>query len=393
MTHNNTLNVIVTRVDVDKYPNFPDTLRLYATYNNIFNNKQTEISVRLTETINSHSKVFKADKLKQALDILNQYTDESMELPKKIDYEAVEKTFKPLIDKEITVFVEEIIKEDKHTGEKQTRVAYTLEPMVIKDYVNNNSSIKDLLKRHPEFEHESFLVKPVAFILERNDGYFTKSGYQKVNVIEETKTREGLARHIYKILLKDKTKKGKEIRDNLANYINSNKNDDGKYEGTTSDILKEVGAFTHNSVNAKGLSKHTVTMLNNLVDDNSATDKANIASLRLVFSIENEDNYTYKTRKLKEQLYKSNTQEILVATINPDDTNYMEFDKFTQPLNQIGALDLETDFKELKGMTKWFNITEKLIEIMNRENVYARIEVSQLYNNYTCNLTRLEKKV
>lgn len=40
-------------------------------------------------------------------------------------------------------------------------------------------------------------------------------------------------------------------------------------------------------------------MLNNLVDDNSATDKANIASLRLVFSIENEDNYTYKTRKLK----------------------------------------------------------------------------------------------
>lgn len=66
------------------------------------------------------------------------------------------KTFKPLIDKEITVFVEEIIKEDKHTGEKQTRVAYTLEPMVIKDYVNNNSSIRDLLKRHPEFEHESF---------------------------------------------------------------------------------------------------------------------------------------------------------------------------------------------------------------------------------------------
>ncbi|MCW1069252.1 hypothetical protein OJ604_10615, partial [Streptococcus anginosus] len=123
--------------------------------------------------------------------------------------------------------IEEIIKEDKHTGEKQTRVAYTLEPMVIKDYVNNNSSIKDLLKRHPEFEHESFLVKPVAFILERNDGYFTRSGYQKVNVIEETKTREGLARHIYKILLKDKTKKGKEIRDNLANYINSNKNDKG----------------------------------------------------------------------------------------------------------------------------------------------------------------------
>ncbi|MEJ7209964.1 hypothetical protein [Staphylococcus capitis] len=387
-----TIEVKVKDIVLDKIPNFPNAIRLKAEYHNIFDNKLTKISVKLTETINANSVVFKENKLNDAFEQLNQYIDHDLKVPNKINIDTVSEELKPLIDKEITVYREEYINEDRETGEKQSRVVYTLKPVEIKEYIKSNSSINQFLEMHPELKSKSFLVKPVGFSLEKNNGYFNRNKFVQVETINATKTRLGLAKYIYKhILYKDKTKKGELIRKDLSDYMNNNKNEDGIFEGTTSGILKSIGAFTHNSVNARGLGKETVSELNELVNERSGKGRANIATFRLIFSLENEPEYKYKTRRLKEAMYQLDG-EILAATINPDDTNYMEFAKFTEPLYSIGALSSDVDLEEIKQLKEWYEITDKLIEIMNRENVFARIEISSVNGNKTFNLIGLEKK-
>ncbi|WP_319596341.1 hypothetical protein [Streptomyces sp. ID05-04B] len=390
---NETIKVTVDDIVLDKIPNYPNAIRLNASYLNIFNNKTTKVSVKLTETINANSVVFKENKLNDALDQLNKYSSKPFKMPKKINVETVAESLKSIIGQEIDLYREEYINEDRESGEKQSRVVYTLKPVEIKDYIRSNSTVSQFLSKHPELENRAFLVKPVGFALEKNNGYFNRNKFVHVEPINATKTRLGFAKYIYKhILYKDKTKKGEVIRKDLADYMNNNKNKDGIFEGTTSGILKSIGAFTHNSVNARGLGKDTISELNDLVNERSSQGRSNIATFRMIFELEGEPEYKYKTRRLKETYYHLEG-ETLAATINPDDTNYMEFAKFTEPLYSIGALNTEEDLAVLKNLKEWYEITDKLMEIINRENVYAKIEISNVNGNKTFNLIGLEKGI
>src|SRR5699024_192856 len=66
------------------------------------------------------------------------------------------------------------------------------------------------------------------------------------------------------------------------------------------------------------------------------------------------------------------------------------FSKFTEPLYQLGALSSD-DFEEIKGMTSPYEIVGKLVEVIERENLVAKVALDSISGqNHYVNLLGFE---
>ena len=55
----------------------------------------------------------------------------------------------------------------------------------------------------------------------------------------------------------------------------------------------------------------------------------------------------------------------------------MEYAKFTEPLYRMGALTMD-DLTEIKDMNKWFDIMNKIQEIIEREGLVAKVSIDSV---------------
>ena len=67
----------------------------------------------------------------------------------------------------------------------------------------------------------------------------------------------------------------------------------------------------------------------------------------------------------------------------------MEFAKFTEPLYRLGVLTMD-DLNEIKGMTKWFDIMNKITDVITENNLVAKVSIDSVSSNYFVNLIGFE---
>ena len=205
-------------------------------------------------------------------------------------------------------------------------------------------------------------------------------------MLEESKTRVGFARALYKILKNDDNELAKNIQKRLTNYIKQNEID-GDFVGTTGGIIQQVGVFSDQSKNAKKLDEITVMNLEKTLSAQKRTGRAYTGTVRLIFEVDGFEGKTFKSRPLREA--KIPLSETFVTTFNPEDTNFMEFSKFTEPLYRLGALTMD-DLKEIKGMDKWYDIMNKIQNIIIENNLVAKVSIDTVSDNYFVNLIGFE---
>lgn len=387
---NEVIKEMVTVQDVikqDGVDDRPNQLKLEVGEFNKFTGVSETFNINLTRT-NDDGK-FDKKKLKRAFDILEEQTDEELEVPKNVSMTSVKEALKPIKGKEIEIYVGE--REVKNEENETTGYAnyYTLfEPRSF-EFINANKSVSDLVDQRGIQSGDKIKAKPVAFTIEHNNSVFEGGKRKEAQMIEESETRYGLAKYIYGILQKDEeSTNAKQARERLTDYMNKYKNANGEFIGTTSGILKAVNMFSKNK-NTEGVDRYVKMMLGNMLNSNQSEGRIHASSVRLLINVDGEkEDDIYKTKALKELSFPAHGEKYKV-TFNPKDTNFMEFAKFIEPLYSIDAIK-EDDFEELQKMTNPYDIINKLEEVIKRENLIAHLSVGNVSNNYFFNLLNLE---
>lgn len=386
----NVKETIVTIADVisKEYEGQPTRLKLEVTEDNMFTGKTEVSSVALTESESLEGKDFKRDKLEKAFNRIADYTGVELEMPKSISKTSVANALKPVKGKSLEVFIGTGVNKNENDVEEGTFTYHSLyEPTEGFEYLNANSKISDLMSIDDRFKEGTvFTVKPLGFQGEINTKYFQDGKPHDAEMLEETKTRIGFARTLYKILKGDDSDYAKDIQKRLEKYINQNTIDD-KFVGSTGGIIQQVGVFSDQSKNAKKLDDVTVMNLEKTLSNQKRSGRAYTGTVRLIFEVDGFDGKTFKSRPLKEA--KIPRSETFVTTFNPEDTNFMEFAKFTEPLYRLGVLTMD-DLNEIKGMTKWFDIMNKITDVITENNLVAKVSIDSVSSNYFVNLIGFE---
>lgn len=369
---------------------FKNNIRLVLTQDNIFTGVSEEIDVKITETEDKDSTEYRKDKLEKAFKVISDQTGIDLEVPEKINKTNIKKALKEVAGKELTVFVGEAERVNDDGDINETVRYYSLYESFENDYVRANATIAELLEFDDTINpKKSILVKPVDFAFDNNTQYFQSGKPFDAEMVEDTTTRKGLGQVLFKILKSDEGETSKELQAKLTDYMKKNTDKDGNFGGTTSGVLKSVGVFTEKSPFVGDLEDVTIMRLEQLLSSERKKGRAYTGSLRLLFNAKNVPiDKIFKTHKLKEAPY-NKKGETLCATFNPKDTNFKEFAKFVQPLYEIGALS-QDDFKEIQGMTQWYDIKNKILDVVKRENVYARISLLTSGENYSASLLAFE---
>ena len=376
MTETNTVIANISEVVSKEYEGQPTRLKLELTEDNMFTGKTETSSVALTESETNEGKDFKRDKLEKAFKRISDYTGVELEVPKSISKTSVATALKPVKGKSLEVYVGTgTSKNDEGIEDGHFTYHSLYEPSDGFDYVTASSKISELMALDDRFKEGTvFTVRPVGFQGEMNTKYFQDSKPHDAEMIEETNTRVGFARTLYKILKGDDSEESQKIRTRLEKYIKQNTIDDD-FLGTTGGIIQQVGIFSDQSKRAKHLDDVTVLNLEKTLSSNKHSGRAYTGTVRLVFSVDGLDGHTFRTRPLKEA--KIPRSETFVTTFNPKDTNFMEYAKFTEPLYRMGALTMD-DLEEIKGMDKWFDIMNKIYEIIEREGLVAKVSIDSV---------------
>lgn len=385
-----TNEVIVNIADVisKEYEGQPTRLKLEVTEDNIFTGKTEVLSVALTESESLEGKDFKRDKLEKAFETISNYTGVELEVPKSISKTSVANALKPVKGKSLEVYIGTGVNKNRNDVEAGTYTYHSLyEPSDGFEYLTANSKISDLMAMDDRFKKGTvFTVKPIGFQGEINNKYFQDGQPFDAEMLEESKTRIGFARALYKILKNDENDLAKNIQKRLTDYIKQNEID-GDFVGTTGGIIQQVGVFSDQSKNAKKLDEITVMNLEKTLSPQKRTGRAYTGTVRLIFEVDGFEGKTFKSRPLKEA--KIPLSETFVTTFNPEDTNFMEFSKFTEPLYRLGALTMD-DLKEIKGMDKWYDIMNKIQNIIIENNLVAKVSIDTVSDNYFVNLIGFE---
>lgn len=394
---NNTLFAKVTGEIVENISEkYKNSLRMELSFTNIFTMLTETIEVKLTETQKVDTTEYRADKIEKAFDHLSEMTGQELKVPKSITADSIKKAIKPIVGQSIEVFIGENTIEDKEGNLSHSTRYYSLFEGGNVEYLRANSKPDDLIAAKPEIKDtkKAFVGRIEGFTFENNDKYFTNDKPHEAQMVEETKTRRGLAEHLYGILKADPSNKAKEKAANLTRYMKEN-TIDGVFRGTTSGILQSVGVFSDKSHDAKEMDEITVMKLVNLMSNESARGRAYTASVRLLFTVngvpkkEDGSDSIFQTHRLKASNFPKRG-EMLVTTFNPHDTNFSEFAGFVQPLYQMGALNDE-DLAELRTMTKWFDIINKIHSVITREEVYAKLALGIVADKKTFNFLGFQK--
>lgn len=387
---NETKSTIVEIADVisKEYEGQPTRLKLEVTEDNLFTGKSEVSSVALTESESLEGKDFKRDKLEKAFNRISDYTGVELEVPKSISKTSVTNALKPVKGKSLEVFIGTGVNKNENDVEEGTFTYHSLyEPSEGFEYLTANSKISDLMAMDDRFKEGTvFTVKPIGFQGEINTKYFQDGKPHDAEMLEETKTRIGFARTLYKILKGEDSDYAKKIQDRLTKYINQNTIDD-KFVGSTGGIIQQVGVFSDQSKNAKYLDDVTVMNLEKTLSNQKRSGRAYTGTVRLIFEVDGFEGKTFKSRPLREA--KIPRSETFVSTFNPEDTNFMEFAKFTEPLYRLGALTMD-DLKEIKGMDKWYDIMNKITDIIIDNNLVAKVSIDSVSDNYFVNLIGFE---
>ena len=386
----NVKETIVTIADVisKEYEGQPTRLKLEVTEDNLFTGKKEVSSVALTESESVEGKDFKRDKLEKAFKRISDYTETELEVPKSISKTSVTNALKPVKGQSLEVFIGTGVNKNEDGVEEGTFSYHSLyEPSEGFEYLSANAKISDLMAMDERFKKGTvFTVKPIGFQGEINTKYFQDGRPHDAEMLEETRTRIGFARALYKILKGDDSDYAKKIQDRLTKYINQNTIDD-KFVGSTGGIIQQVGIFSDQSKNAKHLDDVTVMNLEKTLSSQKRSGRAYTGTVRLIFEIDGIEGKTFKSRPLKEAKIPLN--ETFVSTFNPEDTNFMEFAKFTEPLYRLGALTMD-DLKEIKGMNKWYDIMNKITDVITENHLVAKVSIDAVSDNYFVNLIGFE---
>lgn len=386
----NVKETIVTIADVisKEYEGQPTRLKLEVTEDNLFTGKKEVSSVALTESESVEGKDFKRDKLEKAFKRISDYTETKLEVPKSISKTSVTNALKPVKGQSLEVFIGTGVNKNEDGIEEGTFSYHSLyEPSEGFEYLSANAKISDLMAMDERFKKGTvFTVKPIGFQGEINTKYFQDGRPHDAEMLEETRTRIGFARALYKILKGDDSDYAKKIQDRLTKYINQNTIDD-KFVGSTGGIIQQVGVFSDQSKNAKHLDDVTVMNLEKTLSSQKRSGRAYTGTVRLIFEIDGIEGKTFKSRPLKEA--KIPLSETFVSTFNPEDTNFMEFAKFTEPLYRLGALTMD-DLKEIKGMNKWYDIMNKITDVITENHLVAKVSIDAVSDNYFVNLIGFE---
>lgn len=386
----NVKETIVTIADVisKEYEGQPTRLKLEVTEDNLFTGKKEVSSVALTESESVEGKDFKRDKLEKAFKRISDYTETELEVPKSISKTSVTNALKPVKGQSLEVFIGTGVNKNEDGVEEGTFSYHSLyEPSEGFEYLSANAKISDLMAMDERFKKGTvFTVKPIGFQGEINTKYFQDGRPHDAEMLEETRTRIGFARALYKILKGDDSDYAKKIQDRLTKYINQNTIDD-KFVGSTGGIIQQVGIFSDQSKNAKHLDDVTVMNLEKTLSSQKRSGRAYTGTVRLIFEIDGIEGKTFKSRPLKEAKIPLN--ETFVSTFNPEDTNFMEFAKFTEPLYRLGALTMD-DLKEIKDMNKWYDIMNKITDVITENHLVAKVSIDAVSDNYFVNLIGFE---
>lgn len=352
-------------------------LRLAFTEENKFTGMEEQYTVSLVRTGDGDKK-FDPNQLKKAFSVLSEQTGETLEVPDSISKTSVEKALKPIKNKQIELFVGTIeakeydkdIESYKVVGEKNYHSLYPISNDGGGGFIKPTNSVGDLTE-HGYKEGDVIYVNPVGINVELNTKYFKNNKPHDAKLIEGSETRYGFAGTLWKMLKGDSGDEATKSRERLEKYMNSAKDKDGNFIGSTGKIIQAINIPGETNTRREDFDEVLMMNLDKLLDEKKTSGRANVGTVRLVFSLDElGDDKTFKSKQLKESRYPKN--ENYVTTFNPDDTNFMEFSKFTEPLYQLGALTND-DFEEIKGMTSPYAIVGKIVEVIEREQLVAKV--------------------
>ncbi len=380
----------IATVEENTGQKFRNNLRLSLSIDNMFTGVSETIDVKLTECPDASSTDYSQDKVKKAFGVISEQLETELEVPETITKESVEKALEPVKGKNLEVFIGtvEVSKTDESNSDEskvtQTITYYSLYENQNIEYLTANSKVSDFEEVTGLTPGQKIKVKPLGFALNKNDKYFSGNKPYDAEVVEETKTRLGLARYFGGILKKDGSAKAKEIMERLTHYVNTHKSDDGTFLGTTSGIVQSVGVFSDKSYDADKLDDYTVAMLSKAFSNDSKKGRINIASLRLVFEVEGSNGKTFQTAQLQQSRYPKKGERFK-TTFNPDDVIYGDFADFVEPLYHMGAFTMD-DLNEMKSKDKWFDMVNIIERVIEREGLVAEVQLITAGSNKALSL-------
>lgn len=352
-------------------------LRLAFVEENQFTGMSEEYTIALTQT-GDGEKQYDEKRLAKALNVLNEQTGEEIEVPKSISKTSVEKVLKPIKGKEINLYVgtiddvqyDEESSSYKVVGEKTYHSLYPVGQGGGNSFIKPTSSVSELIESGYS-EGDVLHVNPIGINVEFNTKYFKNNKPHDAELLQGSETRYGFAGTLWKMLKADSGEEATKSRERLEKYMNSAKDKDGNFIGSTGKIIQAINIPGETNRRRNDFDEVLMMNLDKMLDDRKTNGRANTGSIRLIFTVDSEGkDKTFKSRQLKESRYPKN--ENYVTTFNPDDTTFMEFAKFVEPLYQMGALTQE-DFEEIKQMTSPFEITGKLTSVIQREGLIAKV--------------------
>ena len=390
----NTTEATISDIIERRYQGQVTKLRLNLVEENMFSGQTEYFSVPLTHSQTVDGDDFKKDKLEKAFKVISEQTGTDIEVPKTITLDTLNDAINDVKGETIEVVVGRRERKERDSKNKQAKditVGYYTYYSLYEDYdfMVANSTINELVKENDSYGRGTILIAdPLGFQIEVSDFYFSDGVKHEAEMLEETNTRIGFARMVYKYLHSDSNdnKFIQDCKERLEKYMKENKDNQGEFVGRTGDIIEKVGVFSDQAKNARYLDDITVMRLEKLVSNQKASGRAWLGSLRLVFSLKNKQK-TYRTHALRESKIPNN--EEYKVTFNPKDTDFREFSKFTEPLYRLGALTKD-DLKEMRQTTSVRELVNKIYEVIEREQLVARISISERGRNYYANLLGFE---
>ena len=343
-----------------------------------------EFKVKLTE---SEGDGFDKERLGRAFDKIaenikeHKGEDVELEVPEEITEESVAEVLKPYHGEDIDFYESYAtydIKGDdgKETGEQRVTIYFSLHEST-SGFRYANSSVADLIDHRPELlDKKEFWGLPTGFLEDKWDSVPVGGNrFENAEYIEGTETLKGLANFLFSVLKSDGSDFANKLMNDLKRYMEANKDKE-----TFTGIIQTVGVFSERSRDAKKFKdEFTITRLEKALSKTS-TKHAHVASIRALFNAEGvPSDLVFKSKPLDDTKYKkaSGKNEPWTILYNPKDVSWRDFYNFISPLERRGYLKQE-DANELIELTDGIDITRKLIDIIERENLGFYLQVANL---------------
>lgn len=371
------------------------TLYAVLSTNNVFGLGDDSL-VKLTERENQNEP-FDKEKLKRAFEkiaenisVNHDGQDVSIEVPSEISKESVEQALKPHFDESIRYYEGFGTQATEGSDEERTYKYYSL-------YEGSggfefaNAKVADLVQFRPDIEenhNETFIGIPVAFQEDKWNSIFAgQNKSEPADYIDGTQDLRGLGGYLYKTLQKDDSAFAKQKAESLAKYMKDNAD-----KLTAIGIIQEVGIFSDKSRDAKKFNDDMVVLALSQALDKTKKRHAELASVRGLFKVPGApEDKIFKTKPLDAFKYKPKrgTNTNWQTIYHPKDVSYLDFKDFLAPLANRGYIG-QDEAKEFTALTNGIDITRKLQEIMEKNNLGFQLRLTNLENGRVQNNSSIE---